>query len=138
MKKKVPSNSKVPFKPTGDAGGEVCPAGHLTDGLSLQLLHLFGLPVRGLISVSQLAHHLSSTLNILKARGRKPLGNKGKNTQTTVCSLSTHGPGVKLLLHRHHRKVTLACTHVLRTAATFKHVHFLGGVLAATPEVHLP
>lgn len=138
MKKKVPSNSKVPFKPTGDAGGEVCPARHLADGLSLQLLYLFGLPVRGLISVAQLAHHFSSTLNILKARGRKWLGNKDKNTPTTVCSLSTHGPGVKLLLHCHHRKVTLACTHVLRSAATFKHVHFLGGVLAATPEVHLP
>lgn len=83
-KKIVPSDSKMRSQPTGDAGGEVCPARHLPDGLSLQLLHLFRLPVGGLISMAQLAHHFCSTLNILKSRGRKPLVNKDKSTQRTA------------------------------------------------------
>lgn len=51
--------------------------------------------------------------------------------------IDTHSPRIQLLFHRHHRKVTLACTHVLGTAASFKHVHLLGGELPSAPEVHL-
>lgn len=76
----VPSNSKMRAEPTSDAGGEICPARHLSDGLSLRLLHLFRLAVRGKISMAQLAHHFRSTLNILKSRARKSLVNKDKNT----------------------------------------------------------
>lgn len=83
-KKIVPSDSKTRSQPTGDAGGEVGPARHLSDGLSLQLLHLFRLPVGGLISMAQLAHHFCSTLNILESRGRKPLVNKDGSTQRTA------------------------------------------------------
>lgn len=91
--------------------------------------------------MAQLAHHFCSTLNILKPRVRKSLVKKKKKEQEQLddsVQVATHGPRVKLLLHRHHGKVALACTHVLGTAATFKHVHFLGGVLATTPKVQLP
>lgn len=53
---------------TSDAGGEVCPTRHLSDGLALELLHPLRLPVRGLVSMAQLAHHLVSTLDILRKR----------------------------------------------------------------------
>lgn len=51
--------------------------------------------------------------------------------------VDTHRPCVQLLFHCHHCKVTLACTHVLGAAASFKSVYLLGGELPSPPEVHL-
>lgn len=52
--------------------------------------------------------------------------------------VDTHGPRVQLLFHRHHGEVALPSTHVLGAAASFEHVHFLRGELAAAPEIHIP
>lgn len=52
--------------------------------------------------------------------------------------IDTHSPGIQLLFHSHHCEVTLPCTHMLGTAASFKCVNFLGGELPSAPGVHLP
>lgn len=56
---------------TGDAGSEVGPTRHLSNGLPLKLLHPLGLPIRGLVSVPQLSHHFGSALDVLKKRGEE-------------------------------------------------------------------
>lgn len=60
------------FSLTRYAGREVGPARHLSDRFPLELLHPLWLPVRRLISVAQLAHHLGSALDVLqyKVKGK--------------------------------------------------------------------
>lgn len=49
----------------------------------------------------------------------------------------TYHPGVELLLHRHHSKVSVTSTHLAGTAATFDGIQLLGGGLTTTPNIHL-
>lgn len=72
------------------AGCEVGPARHLSDRLPLELLHPFWLPVRGLIAVAQLAHHLGSALDVLKQKGRGNRFERG-SVRTTASASSAKG-----------------------------------------------
>jgi len=49
----------------------------------------------------------------------------------------TYHPSVELLLHCHHRKVSVTSTHLACTAATFDGIQLLGGGLPAPPNIHL-
>lgn len=49
---------------------------------------------------------------------------------------STHHPGVQLLLHSHHRKMSISSTDLTRTATTFKNIQFLRSGLSSSPHVN--
>ena len=56
---------KPPCQHTCHAGGEISATGHLSDGLSLETVHLLGLAVGRLVSMAQLAYHLGPALDVL-------------------------------------------------------------------------